>query len=194
MAAGDQVDNGQRSVSRHISYRVGQFWRGLVARVEPHEQAQVAAILTVPAQALFRRMPLDAQRHSLNVLHDLGRAGYHQPDLAAAALLHDVGKLAAAAGGIKLGLWLRGPLVLLEQFAPQLAAHWAADDPDQGWRYALHVQREHAMIGASWAARTGCSSVCCWLIAHHQTPLNEINATPQQQELLAALQAADNRN
>jgi hypothetical protein len=177
-----------------LRYRVGQFWRGLWARVAPQEQAVAAQFLTPAASALFRAMPRDAQRHSLNVLYGVQAAGYDQPDLAAAALLHDVGKDAARAGGVKLGLWLRGPLVLLDHFAPHLTVRWASDDPDQSWRYLLYVQREHPLIGAAWAARAGCSELCCWLIAHHQTPPATLNAPGEWREWLAALQAVDDRN
>ena len=52
------------------------------------------------AQPLFVAMPLDARRHSLNVLATLLAAGYDDPDLCAAALLHDMGKIAAQEAGV----------------------------------------------------------------------------------------------
>ncbi|HXF59995.1 MAG TPA: HD domain-containing protein [Caldilineaceae bacterium] len=195
-----------------IYYRVGQFLRGLSATLragalQPGEAALVAALLPPQAQTLFAAMPADAQRHSLNVLQTLHRAGHREPELAMAALLHDVGKLAAQAGGIQIGLWLRGPLVLCEAFAPGVLRRLAVDDPARGWRYALHVQLEHAAIGARWAAQAGCPPLACWLIAHHQDRLQdpapaaadqtEDAAAPgalMRRRLLAALQWADNQN
>ncbi len=157
-----------------------------------------AAILGPQAAPIFARMPADAQRHSLNVLALVREAGGQQPDLLQAALLHDAGKCAAAQAGIALSLWVRGPLVLLDAFFPKWVARWAVDDPARGWRYLLHVHREHPTIGAQWAAAAGCSPLCCWLIAHHQTPLDALpphtsENTPDdgRRELLAALQAAD---
>ena len=40
-------------------------------------------------------MSVSDQRHSLNVMRTLRRQGHTEPDLLAAALLHDVGKSAA---------------------------------------------------------------------------------------------------
>lgn len=187
-------------------YRVGQFWRGLSARVTPAEVRMVEGLLPPAAVRLFAEMPTDAQRHSLNVLASVRAAGFADADLAVAALLHDCGKLAAAQGGVKLGLWLRGPLVILEALLPALAARVASPVAGggwgQGWRYALFVQREHAAIGARWAAEAGCSGLSCWMIAHHQTRLTDVPAPDMVDVmgvdtaygLLAALQAADGGN
>ena len=159
--------------------------------------------------ACFRQMPVDAQRHSLNVLTTLQRAGWHDPDLAAAALLHDSGKVAASAAGLTFNAWIRTALVLMEAVAPRLAARLAAEDATGGWRYLLHVHLAHPRIGARWAEADGCSPLTCWLIAHHQDkpkPAQEMpdprwtaSAQPQQctehrKRLLTALQWADSRN
>ncbi len=182
------------SIWTRVVYRVGQFWQGMRATVTPEDYKRVAAVLPASALSLFTAMPVDAQRHSLNVLDSLWGAGQHHPDLAVAALLHDCGKVAAAQGGVELGLWLRGPLVLLEKFSPSLGAGWAAPNPTQGWRYALYVQREHPAIGAQWAMEPGCSALSCWLIAHHQVSLAGITGTNEQRALLMALQHADEAN
>jgi hypothetical protein len=136
-------------------------------------------------------MPVDAQRHSLDVLASLRELAQGEPELAVAALLHDAGKVAAAQTGVRLGLWLRGPLVLLEAALPGVAAALAKDDPRQGWRYVLHVQAAHPAIGADWAAAAGCGALACWLIAHHQTRIERVQADDERRRLLAALQRAD---
>lgn len=181
-----------------MAYRVGQFWRGLHARLTADELALAAGLLGVEALPLFTAMPTDAQRHSLDVLHTLRQAGHDHPDLAVAALLHDVGKLAAVQGGVHLGLWLRGPLVLLERFSPRLLRRWAVNEPSAGWRYALYVHLEHAAIGAVWAAQRGCSPLTCWLIEHHQDAAGatqaDVQAGDERRRLLAALQWADGAN
>ncbi len=90
------------------------------------------------------------------------------PDLAAAALLHDVGKVAADDAGAYLGLWMRGPIVLLEAWRPDLLVRLASPQPAASLRYALFVHLAHPQIGAAWANEAGCSPLTCWLIAHHQ--------------------------
>jgi hypothetical protein len=181
------------SLPQRVRYRVGQFLRGMLADVQPAEMLAAAQVLPKPALARFCRLPLDAQRHSLNVLYTLQEAGYDDPDLMAAALLHDVGKLATVEAGIPLRLWLRSALVLLEAVAPDKISSWAREEPAAGWRYVLHVHRCHARIGAGWAADDGCSARTCWLIAHHQ---DRLPSRPHgwNETLLALLQWADSRN
>lgn len=152
-------------------------------------------------------MPLDAQRHSLNVLTTLQRAEWHDPHLAAAALLHDSGKVAAAAAGLTFNAWIRSALVLMEAVAPGLAARLALDDASGGWRYLLHVHLDHPRIGAGWAEVDGCSPLTCWLIAHHQEKTGRRlemrgravvtqpqESTEHRERLLTALQWADGCN
>lgn len=174
-------------------YRLRQFFQGLNARVAVDEMQMVRQILPEAAVALFVRMPVDAQRHSLNVLYALPVAERQEAALAIAALLHDVGKVAADEAGVRLGLWLRGPLVILDALAPQLLAQWASADPQQGWRYALYVQRTHPQIGALWASQAGCPPLACWLIEHHQAA-ELFSGEERRRALLRALQQADNRN
>jgi hypothetical protein len=49
-----------------------------------------------------------------------------------------------------------------------------------------------------WAAEAGCSALSCWLIAHHQSPVESIDEMAvgggEARTLLAALQDADNGN
>ncbi len=177
---------------QRVVYRLRQFFQGLSAHVSVAESERVAEILPEAAVALFARMPIDAQRHSLNVLYTLCAAGYDQPDLLVAALLHDVGKVAANDAGVRLGLWLRGPLVLLAAIAPAWLDAWAVADPQQHWRYALYVHFEHPQIGATWARATGCTPDACWLIAQHQAT-GCLDSDPRC-PLLLALQTADGRN
>lgn len=167
--------------------------RGIVANVTADEMLVAAEVLPRAALVHFCKMPLDAQRHSLNVLYCLRKAAWVDPDLAAAALLHDVGKVASDEAGVRFSPWLRGPLVLCNALAPGLLQRWAAEDPHCGWRYLLHVHHMHPAIGAHWAAEAECSELTCWLIEHHQ---DELIASPRsyREQLLALLQWADNRN
>jgi len=184
-------------------YRVSQFVRGLMAHVTPDEMLAVAETLPKAAVALFVEMPLDAQRHSLNVLYALRKQADRDgkplnPSLAAAGLLHDVGKIAADQAGRGIQLWLRGPLVLAEALAPRLMDGYAEADPESGWRYTLHVHLDHPAIGAKMAAQAGCDGLTCWLIAHHQEDPKSLRQTEPNDAmthaLLAALRRADQRN
>lgn len=186
-----------------LFWRIRQFVRGITAHVDADEMLVVAHLLPKAALARFCALPLDAQRHSLNVLYTLYEAGWDDPDLAAAALLHDVGKVAGDAAGVVLSPWLRSALVLLDVLAPNKMADLGADDPTQGWRYLLYVHREHPAMGASWAMQDGCSALSCWLIAHHQDKLDwkkvdwsksDRRTAHSQEQLLALLQWADSQN
>jgi hypothetical protein len=164
----------------------------LGAQVAPDEVAQAMRLLPPGGVTLFLQLPVDAQRHSLNVLGALARQGTLGDDLAAAALLHDCGKMAASG---RISLWTRGPLVLLEVLAPQVATRLARPIPSGGWRHALWVQQEHAAIGADWARQVGCSETTCWLIAHHQDRLPPAQAGEAERiSLLRRLQRADSSN
>ena len=173
-------------------YRLRQFWQGFFARVAPEEVQAIQPLLPPAAFVLFCRLPRDAQRHSLNVLHDLQQHGPLHPDLAVAALLHDVGKLAADEAGVSINLWLRGPLVLLKALSPALFQRLQSPSPVSGWRYALYVSEAHPQIGAAWAREAGCSALACWLIEQHQS--DSLSNLSEHTVLLQALQQADARN
>jgi len=204
-----------QGTARRITRRIRQFVRGITASVSAEELQQAAQFLPTAGLTRFQQMPVDAQRHSLNVLTTLQRAGWDDPDLAAAALLHDAGKLAAAKAGLSLNAWVRTALVLIETFAPGLAARLTVKDAAGGWRYLLHVHLTHPRIGAHWAGADGCSPLTCWLIAHHQDKTGRAEAVltsaddseirwaegrgrqgaaEDRMRLLAALQWADSQN
>lgn len=174
-------------------YRLQQFWQGWLAAVDPVELSAALVYLPPAAQAHFQRLPTDAQRHSLNVLQTLQQRTDVNDELAAAALLHDIGKLAADEAGLRITLWVRGPLVVLEKVAPQWLAQMASADVQHGWRYLLYVHQMHPVLGAQWAQAWGCTPLTCWLIEHHQ---NDLAAEPstKAEQLLLLLQWADNQN
>lgn len=191
-----------------VRYRVGQFIRGFFASQLSDDEAKiVVGVLPADATALFDEMPVDAQRHSVNVLHMLRNAGYDDADLDAAALLHDVGKVEAQRTGVSINLWMRGPLVMAEAVSPETLRRQADPVGGTGWRYALYVHFEHPRIGAEWAREAGCSDLTCWLIAHHQDVVDPDGATDDvtdgeaddatddgRYQLLTALQWADGLN
>lgn len=189
-----------------VHYRVGQFIQALTARVPEKDIEQAVRVLTPAAQALFRRQAIQDQRHALAVYHTLCRAGQTNPQLLAAALLHDVGKAAA-----RLPAWERAIIVLLERFAPRLLARLSQEsqelgqDLPSGWRRSIVVQTLHPEIGARWALEAGCSPLTAALIRRHQDKLSSDAALAsrngdgekdekEQNQWLAALQAADSLN
>lgn len=168
-------------------YRVGQFCRALLARVEPDEEAVLETYLPRQAQTLFRQMPRQDQRHSLNVLYTLQRRGHKDRALMQAALLHDVGK------GDGVWLWHRVAVVLLQRWRPEWLHRLAKDCPGD-WRRPFYAHAQHPVRGAALAEGAGCDPLAVALIRHHQDPVPEAWRATREGELLAALKAADGMN
>ena len=158
------------------AYRVRQFRDHLLARVGPDERAAAHAALPPRAAAVFDRMPVADQRHALDVVARLRVVGQTDPDLVAAALLHDAGK------GDRVRLWHRVATVLVAAVAPSRLDRLGSADPGS-WRYGFHVQRHHEQLSAEAALAAGCSPRVAALIA----------GTPEapDAQLAAALAAAD---
>jgi len=171
-------------------YRVRQFLRALTARIPEEELQQVARVLAPSSLTLFRSMATQDQRHGLDVYTSLREAGHTDPDLLAAALLHDMGKSAT-----RLPAWQRAIMVLLERFAPRLLARLGQGEP-AGWRRPFVVHAKHPEIGAQWAEEAGCPPLVAVLIRRHEEthPGVPLNVQGKEAELLAALQHADNTN
>lgn len=168
-------------------YRVGQFFRALLARVELDEVAILGAYLPRQAQTLFWQMPRRDQRHGLDVLYALRRNGHQDRALMQAALLHDVGK------GDGVWLWHRVVVVLLQRWRPGWLHHLAQDRP-RDWRHPFYVHLQHPVRGAALAEAAGCDPLAVALIRHHQGPVPKAWRGSRQGELLAALKAADGMN
>jgi hypothetical protein len=166
--------------------RVRQFFRATFARVHPDELAALQAILTPAQRALFERMDRSDQRHSLDVIDTLRRAGHDDRELLQAALLHDAAKSAPVRDPLqRLTVWHRTAVVLLQKNAPRWLARLAADG--RGWKrpFAIHVQ--HAQSSAELAAEAGSApGVVALIRTHHQPEPNDRRA--------ALLQWADEQN
>lgn len=156
-------------------YRVWQMWRALTPRpLDDADHAILAATLPPGGRALFAAMSRHDQRHSLSVYCALRARGHSDPELLAAALLHDSGK-----GGGRVRLWMRPTLVLLRAGAPGLltwlarpAAGITTGGPDTGigvprWRRPFYYAWHHATVGAELAARAGLSTRVVLLIRTH---------------------------
>jgi len=169
-------------------YRVRQFVRAASAWLRPQDVGQTDRYLPPAALDLFRAMPRYDRQHALSVFHTLRERGYTDPDLLAAALLHDVGKTGHRAG--RLRLWHRVAVVLMRACWPgllELPGRAGAGRPGRiGWAW---VQQQHAALGAELALGAGCSPRTAELIRRHEEP-----ADLAKDPWLAALQAADSVN
>jgi hypothetical protein len=202
---------------RRTAYRVRQFVSAVGATIWPlaaDERAEARSWLPGCAWPLFDAMPRNDQRHSLNVLRSLRAAGYDDPSLMQAALLHDVAK---SAGGVML--FHRVAVVLLKTVRPDWTVRMAqAPAPARGGlRYPFWAHANHPILGAEMAAEAGCDPPAVTLIRRHQDTdggaeeqarwgdeersgastsqsQSPVLGQPLVDRLLAALQAADDDN
>lgn len=146
-----------------LLYRAWQFLQSMKRPPTVEEWKKIAAILTSPELALFQKLPVPDQNHSLRVLENLEAKGETDPDLLKAALLHDIGKTRHP-----LSRWERVFSVLLEGFFPDTAAAWGQKDP-RGIQRPLVVVHQHPIWGAELAQQAGSSQRVVWLIRYHQS-------------------------
>jgi hypothetical protein len=177
-----------------IAYRFKQFWQNVAAPpLSDGVLAEVAAHLTPAEMALFRRFDRSDGWHSYRVLCTLQEAGHSQPDLLAAALLHDVGKTCAP-----LTVWERSLIVVAQWVWPDKTAVWGQGAlTDAGWKRPFVVKAQHAAWGAQMAAAAGSHPLTVELIRRHQdeelaTAVAE--AASEVEYLLRLLQWADDQN
>ena len=157
-------------------HRIGQFIGHLTAHVDPGEEARARRLLPDAAWPLFGAMPTADRRHALDVAGRLRIAGQTDPDLLAAAMLHD------AAKGPRMRLWHRVFGVLLQALAPRVLARLASGD-ERSWRYPFHLYLHHPFLSADAALDAGCSSRTAAFIGG--------TAEPADAQLVAALRRAD---
>ena len=169
---------------KNVFHRVKQFWRSLNAGVGAHERRLLSEYLDPPARALFERMSLNDQRHSLDLLYLLRERGETDESLLQAALLHDVGKAQA-----QIRLWQRVAYVLMGKLPGRMRARFCASSR-RDWRYPFFVLAHHTELGAELARRAGCSAEVVALIRDHQRPIPPQIATSSRRRL-SALQSAD---
>jgi hypothetical protein len=194
-----------------VRYRVKQFIETLMAWRHPVDIAYAAACLAALAPAdsaadwarrrsavrsadravdeasplvgLFLAMARADQLHGIAAAHALEEAGFSEPALLGAALLHDVGKTVAPPG-----ILARVVTVLGERAAPVLARRWACwaegDAIPRGLRRGFVVRRHHPAWGAALVDAAGAPErMTMWIRRHHDPPEGDT--------YLAALQRAD---
>ncbi|HEX5502425.1 MAG TPA: hypothetical protein VFW96_07355 [Thermomicrobiales bacterium] len=178
---------GWATAAGRARYRVRQFRRALAPVVHARDRALAAAVLTPAQHAAFARLPAADRRHAAAVLRLLLAAGARDPDLLVAALLHDLGKVAADGRG-RARLPHRVAKVLLERYWPAAWAR-ASARPRRGPLRGCYLLHHHPALGAARAARLGASPRACALIAAHQ----DGPPPPGLEDALRLLRWADDR-
>ena len=165
------------SSARH---RVGQFWRHASAQVSPAESTKAERILGPDLAPLFFRLPINDQRHGLDVLDTVTRLD-PEPSrlLQQAALLHDIGK-----SGALFSLLDRSLTVFLEAFSPRLLRALLRARPAFAHHYAIYA--DHARIGADRLQAAGAAELAGIVAEHH--------AAHPASAVTRRLQQADKRN
>jgi predicted HD phosphohydrolase len=167
-------------------YRVRQFVRAVGAWVRSEDIDEIEPYLTDEGVDLFRAMPRYDRQHALRVFHLLCDDGHDDPDLLAAALLHDAGKTAISDGYVSI--WHRVGAVLANAFSPDLLERLAKNQAGS-WRRPFHAQIHHAAISAELARSAGCSQRTVTLIRYHEETDSQAD-----DPLLGVLQSADSRS
>jgi putative nucleotidyltransferase with HDIG domain len=169
-------------------YRIRQFWQLLTAApLPPQAWRDINAILTQPEVTLFRQFSAADRQHSYRVMHSLREAGCEEPELLAAALLHDVGKTR-----YRPHLWERIVGAVVETLCPKCVWRWG-QGPARGWKRPFVIRCQHATWGAELAQTAGSSPRTVALIRHHQDKQPHA-LDKQMQQQLRQLQWADNQH
>ncbi len=169
-------------------YRLRQGARALLAFSHPVDLELAREHLSPALFALFERLQRSEQAHSLNVLRSVLAQGDTPPELAAAALLHDCGKVRW-----RLRIWQKTLAVLVRKGAPALFQRWSRGDARNFWVRPFVVSEQHAAWSGELLAAAGAPEAVVWLGTHHADPLEGWYDHPYA-ELLGRLQAADNAN
>ena len=136
---------------------------------------------------LFYHFQESDQWHAYRVYNTLKETGQSQPDLLAAALLHDVGKTK-----VNLSVWDRILIVVTEFLKPGRVKIWGQGDL-RSWKRPFVVRLRHAHWGAEMTRSAGSSPLTIGLIRHHQDPLPQ-DPKSIEDEMRCLLQWADDQN
>jgi hypothetical protein len=99
-----------------LSYRARQFRRTLAPGITTNDLHEARSALGEDLYALFAAMQPADQRHCLDVYRRLHSEGEDDPDVLAAALIHDAGKGGESAHRIRT--WHRVAYVILDTLPP----------------------------------------------------------------------------
>jgi hypothetical protein len=175
-------------VSVGVVYRLQQGLRALLSFSQPVEWALAERYLSPRLLVLFKQMNRDEQLHSLAVLRDVLAQSDTPTDLAAAALLHDVGK-----SRYPIGVWQKTFAVMVRAIVPDAYYRWSKGSPLNLWERPFVVYEQHPVWSAQMLREAGASDTVCWLAGEHATVAEKWQSHPQV-EWLRRLQQADNQN
>jgi hypothetical protein len=171
-----------------VRYRLQQFWRLITAEpLSATALEEITAVLTPTELDLYQRYSLTDQQHTYQVLSLLRQAGYTQPALLTAALLHDVGKSC-----LPINVLERSLAVLAHKLLPRQTAVWGQGEAN-GWKRPFVVKMRHPQWSAKLAQTAGSDPLAVWLMAHHQESLPPPAERDERWHLLAQLQWADDQ-
>lgn len=156
-----------------------------LAPAGPRPQDEVwARSLLLPAEAeLWEEMSRPDRRHAIAVARRIERSlgnGASRPVMAA-ALLHDVGKIASALGTCQRVV----ATVIVAAAGYRRSAAWAGRG---GWKGRLGLYVTHPQLGAEMLRRAGSDPLTVAWTAEHQSTQRSGDVPP---EIAAALRAAD---
>ena len=170
-----------------LVYRASQTFRILLAKPGSEDLALAEEHLPPPLTELFDQMSPADQAHGLRVLRSLLARGEGDPNLLAAALLHDVGK-----SQVQLQLWERILIVLASWLTPGRSRRWG-EGKLTSWRRPFVIALHHPTWGAEMIRQAGGSEKLVTLVLRHQDDLPP-NSTKEINQLLYRLQEADGLN
>jgi hypothetical protein len=171
-----------------VTYRLTQFWQLVTAvPLSPSAITEITAVLSPAEFDLYQRYSLTDQQHTYQVLSLLRQAGYTQPALLTAALLHDVGKTC-----VPINVLERSLAVLAYKLLPRQTAVWGQGEA-HGWKRPFVVKIQHPRWSAELAQAAGSDPLAVWLMANHQVSLPPAQERDERWQLLAWLQWADDQ-
>jgi len=171
------------------AHRLRQGLRALFAFARPVDDELVGRYLSPDQLSAFKQLRRGEQLHCLNVLRAvLAQADSTPPDLAVAALMHDVGKIRSPQR-----LWQKSIAVLVRTFAPSEFERLSHGDPRRWLNRPFVVYVDHPAWSAEILAQTGASDAAIWLVAHHADSAEQWR-NHELFPLLQRLQAADDTN
>jgi hypothetical protein len=170
------------------AYRLRQGFQALFAFARPLDLDLAASFLSPALLRLFQSMNRGEQLHSLKVLADVLAQGETPPELAVAALLHDVGK-----SRYPLAVWQKTLAVLVSAVWSGLYRRWSQGDAANLLQRPFVVYECHPSWGAEMLRQAGASEMVCWLVEHHADLVRDSGGQPRAL-LLERLQQADDAN
>src|SRR5689334_17582658 len=126
-----------------VVYRLQQGLRALFAFSQPVDWTLAERYLSPKLLTLFRQMDRGEQLHSLGVLRIVLAQGDTPPDLAVAALLHDVGK-----SRYPIGVAQKTLAVLVRAIVPSAYMRWSKGSPLNLWERPFVVYEQHPQWSA----------------------------------------------